>query len=499
MTADMAMIRMLLLQILFILINGSLHAQSLQLSANPIDENGFEHVKLIGQDANGFYLLMSNLSLENNRSRQGLRARKYEISYFDLNLQPKWRKKADDFPIKGSIETIGVFQGKIVILTSEVSKENNSTLYMTVVNSDAAIIVSSKLVSTWENTKNIDYKSPELILSPDRSLLGICTAVYNGNKTDLQLHILDENLNTQLQKNLPGVLDVKEAVVEECLLSDSAVLVMLSKTIKEIPGQKVPAELFSLHCFNPSDAATNTFDLNQPQQPMTQAAVTIHSPSNTAMVTGFFTDKTAFTGTSLLLAKLPLSNPNGFMRSIGKFQKDTQINLIGQRNKGPGSDLASYPILQLIPRSDGGVLLITEAAYTSEYSFYDYFTQTFNRRIEYHFDNVVVLSINTDGSIHWSQVVQKEQSSMDDEGVFSSIKAMIGDQSLSILYNLQKGKSNEVVYHEIDAAGRLGNRQLIRQSDNISLLTRFGKQVDVNTVVFPVYTKKRLYLFKAVF
>jgi hypothetical protein len=76
---------------------------------------------------------------------------------------------------------------------------------------------------------------------------------------------------------------------------------------------------------------------------------------------------------------------------------------------------------------------------------------------------------------------------------------MIGEQSLSVLYNMQKGKSNEIVFHEIDAAGHMENRQMIRQSDNISLLTRFGKQVAQNTIVFPAYTRKRLYLLKAVF
>lgn len=495
----MALIRILVLQVFIVMINSSLFAQTLQLSANPIDDNGFEHVKLIGQDEDGFYLLMSNLSVENNRSRQGLRARKYEISYFGMDLQPKWRKKADEFPVKGNIESIGIFQGKVVILSSEVSKENNFTLFLSVVDRGASSIISSRVIGNWEYRKNQDYRSPELLISPDKTLLGVCTSVYNAGKVDLQLHVLDENLNSHLQINHSGVFDAKEISAVQFLLSDSSTLVMLSRTMEEIPGQKLKTELFTLHLFDSDNAQKRAFALNLPQQPMNEAAIAIHSPSNTVLATGFISDKTAFTGASLLLAKLPLSNPDGFMRSIGKFQKDTQINLIGQRNKGPGSDLAAYPILQIIPRSDGGVLLITEAAYTSEYNFYDYFTQTFNRRIEYHYDNVVVLSVNADGGIHWSQVVPKEQRSMDDEGVFSSIKAMIGEQSLSVLYNMQKGKSNEIVFHEIDAAGHMGNRQMIRQSDNISLLTRFGKQVAQNTIVFPAYTRKRLYLLKAVF
>ncbi len=57
-------------------------AQSVQISADNIDNNGFDYAKVIGQDEEGVYILMSNLSLETSRDRFGLKSRKYELSYF---------------------------------------------------------------------------------------------------------------------------------------------------------------------------------------------------------------------------------------------------------------------------------------------------------------------------------------------------------------------------------------------------------------------------------
>ena len=37
-------------------------AQQVTLSNESIDDPGYEHVKVIGQEANGFYLLQSNIS-----------------------------------------------------------------------------------------------------------------------------------------------------------------------------------------------------------------------------------------------------------------------------------------------------------------------------------------------------------------------------------------------------------------------------------------------------
>ncbi|MBK7855311.1 MAG: hypothetical protein IPJ79_10760 [Bacteroidetes bacterium] len=62
---------------------------------------------------------------------------------------------------------------------------------------------------------------------------------------------------------------------------------------------------------------------------------------------------------------------------------------------------------KVILRSDGGAVIIAEVAYTSEFSYYDYFSQTYVRRVEYHFENAAIFSVNADGTIHWNTVLRK--------------------------------------------------------------------------------------------
>jgi hypothetical protein len=218
--------------------------------------------------------------------------------------------------------------------------------------------------------------------------------------------------------------------------------------------------------------------------------------NNKAIVTGFFADKTSYSGASLLYGTIDLHNPNSLKVSTGKLSNDARMRLVGQRNSGGGISLYNYPIQRVIPRSDGGALVIAEAAYLSEYNFYDYFTQTFNRRIEYHFDNILALSVNQDGSIHWGQLIQKVQTSMDDEGLYSSFNTILTPDDLSVVFNNDIGRNNEIVSHSINAKGELVVKRFSKTGDSVSILPRSGRQVDENTMIVPAITKKRLFLVK---
>ena len=229
---------------------------------------------------------------------------------------------------------------------------------------------------------------------------------------------------------------------------------------------------------------------------MTEAALVVDRVNHRAIVTGFFADKTSYAGASLLYGTLDLQQPTELRVSAGKLNNDARMKLVGQRNSGGGVSLYNYPIQRVIPRSDGGAVVIAEAAYLSEYSFYDYFTQTFNRRIEFHYDNVLAISVNADGSIDWGQLIQKEQTSMDDEGIYSSFNSVLSPEALSVIFNNDIGRNNEIVSHSINAQGLLTIKKFSRSGDSISILPRSGKQVDENTMIVPAVTKKRLFLVK---
>ena len=77
---------------LFMLMTSCVFAQQITVSPTAIDEQGFGFTKVIGQNENGYFILMSNMSMNTETDRVGFKNRKYKIAWFNLKLEKKWSK-----------------------------------------------------------------------------------------------------------------------------------------------------------------------------------------------------------------------------------------------------------------------------------------------------------------------------------------------------------------------------------------------------------------------
>ena len=98
------------------LYNINVYAQQLQLSAASLDEISLGYTKVIGQDEYGYYVLMSNLSLNSESDRVGFKNRKYKLTYFNSALTLVWEKTLDPFSKDAVIDAVTFFNGKIVVI-----------------------------------------------------------------------------------------------------------------------------------------------------------------------------------------------------------------------------------------------------------------------------------------------------------------------------------------------------------------------------------------------
>ncbi len=472
-------------------------AQTISISPKTIDDNGLDYAGIIGQQENGVFLLMSNLSLESSRDRFGLKSRKYELSFYGYDLQQKWKKEPVADPSAGSFENVGFFNNHAILITSEQVKGTTGfNLYIEAINAKGESIIRGRKVYSGTINRSADLSKPSVLVSPDKNSLGIAVEETRNGEIIVHYCCIDESFQPVKQFNTRIEHSAKDASLSEFCISNQQDLFFLcyQKDVQE--GEKSKLRTFNLYMLSHVNGESRSFPFNDMNQQMTEAAVVIDKINNQAIVTGFYADKTSFAGASLLYGTLSILRPEKLEVKSGKLVNDAQLKLVGQRNAGGGVSLFNYPIQRVVPRSDGGSIVIAEAAYLSEFSFYDYFTQTFNRRVEFHYDNVLALSVNANGSIHWSQLIQKVQTSMDDEGLYSSFNIVLNPEELIIIYNKDIGRNNEIAGQVIQANGQMTYRTLSKKSDSISILPRAGRQVDENTFIVPAVTKKRLFLVK---
>jgi|GEM_PF-3291650 len=158
---------------------------------------------------------------------------------------------------------------------------------------------------------------------------------------------------------------------------------------------------------------------------------------------------------------------------------------------------------RIIPRSDGGFVLVSEGEYkftrteklAGNYGYYNamplasslkYIDQNF-------FYDIGVFSINIDGSVDWQTNMPKVQVSENDDGYYSSFAFFEADNVLKFLFNEDFYNIGNFVEYNVNPNG-LTKRESVLNSEkqNLVMVPLKARQLDGNTIIFPSEQKRNL-------
>lgn len=162
----------------------------------------------------------------------------------------------------------------------------------------------------------------------------------------------------------------------------------------------------------------------------------------------------------------------------------------GQINRGRElSDFYIRPEDGIILRSDGGVLLLAEKIYKTYITYRDQFNYPVDREV-FHFDDVILISINGRGEIDWQAIVDKAQQSETPQNL--SFFNAIGPEGTYIFYEYKPRRAGiNIYYNLVGFDGQVDNRKpLLRAFDyGDEFYPRFCQQIS-NDEAIMVYTQK---------
>lgn len=166
-------------------------------------------------------------------------------------------------------------------------------------------------------------------------------------------------------------------------------------------------------------------------------------------------------------------------------------------------------LLQLIPKQDGGVILITEeqlfsvqnqysGGYMGYYSFY-HSPMSMGSTREYTFGDIAVMNYDVDGTLLWSEFIRKKQYSQEDEGVFSSFSFLNTGGSLVMMFNNFGSKDKSVSVAAVDIMGKLQMTRINQFVLSNDWYMRGAKQVANRSIIVPTLGRNELNFVKVVF
>ncbi len=197
------------------------------------------------------------------------------------------------------------------------------------------------------------------------------------------------------------------------------------------------------------------------------------------------------TNTVLLNSKLPFSEDMIYKTQTAGFKSwQDKASIIKPK--------------RIVPRSDGGFVLITEGEYkttraermvSNNFGYYN--STPYMPSVRYidqnYFYDIGLFSINSDGTLDWQANMPKSQFSENDDGYYSSFAFFEANNVLKFLYNEDFYNISNFAEYNINPNGTTVRQSVMNsEKQNLVIVPQKAKQLDGHTIVIPSEQKRNL-------
>ncbi len=219
------------------------------------------------------------------------------------------------------------------------------------------------------------------------------------------------------------------------------------------------------------------------------------------VMAGLYSEKSMGNSLGLYMFTMGINDRDAKLHLI-PFHKDLLLEIHGKEvpvKKG----LSDFLVKDIIFRQDGGALLIAEmhkeysrrpniAGHVSDYGRSGW--------VDYYLEDVLVFSVNPDGTDHWNTVLHKKQYSQDDNGMYSSYFVFKTPEKIHLLYNDEIRYENTVSEYVLRGNGYYKRNSVFSTNyQRLKLRFRDGLQIAYNECIVPSERNNRLNLVRITF
>lgn len=140
------------------------------------------------------------------------------------------------------------------------------------------------------------------------------------------------------------------------------------------------------------------------------------------------------------------------------FDDKLMIKLAFNKVKSEQEDINDFLIKKVILKSDGGALLIGESFYTTMVSYTApnlYNSYSMNNVTNYHYNDILISSIDKHGGVVWNKIIRKKQVVEDYDRSFASFKPLIFKNRIVLLFNEGISKRSKVKQFVVSKEGEM--------------------------------------------
>jgi hypothetical protein len=479
------------LLILFLLIANTTLAQKVDL-ATPEKSNQRSFLKVIGQNERGFFILRSASAFNNKQEQLRFRDNKAEISFVNNNLGTIWTYQFNYLDSDAEIQDICIFNDSLYLFYAIINKElSKNELYAQKINSikgipDTKPVLMDEISFDKKRNRGMFY----IKRSKNNKLL--CTMYKQNDQDDEKLHISVNIVDSTLQKiwSRKYKTDFYDGVLflnDFKLSNDSNVYILTSL---DLDKKMLRDKKYTLNIARKDSEKLESISIVLDKFFINDIKMEIDYINNQIVLAGFYSELNSFSSAGIVYVNIDFNKlkPRLYTESFkAKFLNEFNT----ERTVNRGTELINYYIDRIILRTDGGVILVAESNYVTESTNYNSYYQLYTTSYTYHYDNVLIFSINPNGKIHWESIVRKNQVSEDDAAFYSSYILSLDVDKVHIIYNKYIRKSTDIIACTINNKGENTEKVILKENDNTMIMPGGGRQISADQIVIPCIQKNK--------
>ena len=414
------------------------------------------------------------------------------IRKYDSNLKEEWEQQVLEQSERKTIDFVSIIGQYIFVFVSEsFPKEGVIKSYYYEYDLAGNQLVDREILSIYPLEKEQKVEL-QYVLSPNKRKLLCFKNLKNKRDTEEILYYLfddegDYVSNGEISLSYPD----NRFSVRTVRVSNQGNIFLLGKftvrnRVRDIDDYKY---IIYRHDNTTQEGTELAIDLGN--QFISDLAFRLDREENIYLA-GFYSNRADYQIVGTLFQKV---SPEGdlLMNATEKFGENFLSNYLSGGQIDRGRELRDFyldPEDGIILRSDGGVLLLAEKFYVTSRPFRDVYGYWVNRDV-FHYEDVILTSINGRGEIEWHAIVDKNQ--IGESPASLSYFNAIGGTGNYIFYEYKPRRNKvNVYYNAIDIQGDVSNRIPLFADYRFGneFYPRFCEQVDNNTAIM-VYFQGR--------
>ncbi len=348
-------------------------------------------------------------------------------------------------------------------------------------------------------------KSKFLVLNNNTSQL---TATHEHqiypDKQIITTQILDDSLQ-KINENTLVLLDADKTqnTILGYQIDSTNNLYTLTKTTDDTKRLNDPSRVaFNVHKIDlNTNQQTKIFKFVNDKFFINKAKITYDTQNHRILLAALYSEKNSTSNTSAgtVVVRIIPQTLEPENTSIQHFSQNFIVKLEGLKNIKKQKELANYDLKKLIARTDGGLIIVAESYYvtTQVYMQYNMGYAPMPRNVYYyHYDDIIVLSINPNGTTDWEQIVPKSQTYRDFDANASFALLQLKDR-LAFIYNEDNGYQANVMQFDVSATGELLPSRIVNpEATAMTIQPQLAKQASQKTILIPAYKRKKKGILK---